>query len=61
MKKFKVEKNEQVISTLVGGKNIRSIERIAGLHRDTIMCFSISHVYRQNLTMHMSMCRFTTA
>ncbi|MEX2125743.1 MAG: IS1 family transposase [Woeseia sp.] len=37
MNKLKTEKKEAVISALVEGNSIRSIERMTGVHRDTIM------------------------
>jgi IS1 family transposase len=37
MNKLKTEKQEMVIRGLVEGSSIRSIERITGIHRDTIM------------------------
>ncbi len=37
MNKLKLEKQAMVISALVEGVSIRSIERMTGVHRDTIM------------------------
>ncbi len=37
MNKLKIEKQAMVISALVEGVSIRSIERMTGVHRDTIM------------------------
>lgn len=41
MNKLKVEKKEAVISALVEGNSIRSIERMTGIHRDTIIRLSV--------------------
>jgi transposase len=37
MNKLKQEKQEMVLSLLVEGNSIRSVERITGVHRDTVM------------------------
>jgi hypothetical protein len=37
MNKLKIDKQIAVISALVEGNSIRSIERMTGIHRDTIM------------------------
>jgi hypothetical protein len=37
MNKLKLEKQQAVISALVEGNSIRSVERMTGIHRDTIM------------------------
>ena len=59
MNKLKVEKKEQVISALVEGNSLRSIERMSGIHRDTIMrlsvrvgngCQEFTNDYLQNLS-----------
>jgi transposase-like protein len=34
---LKTEKKAQVVSLLCAGNSIRSIERVTGVHRDTIM------------------------
>ena len=34
---LKTEKKAQVVSVLCEGSSIRSVERIAGIHRDTVM------------------------
>ena len=34
---LKIEKKAQVVSTLCEGNSIRSVERITGIHRDTVM------------------------
>lgn len=41
MNKLKKEKQAQVIAALVEGNSIRSIERMFGVHRDTIMRLSV--------------------
>ena len=38
---LKVVKKEQIISALVEGNSIRSIERMTGVHRDTIVRLSV--------------------
>ena len=59
MNKLKVEKKEAVISALVEGNSIRSIERMTGIHRDTIMrlgkrvgdgCAEFTNEYMQDLS-----------
>jgi len=56
---LKSEKQEMVIGGLVEGSSIRSIERMTGIHRDTIMrllvavgntCEKIMDTSMQNLT-----------
>ena len=42
MNKIKSQKKEAVISALVEGNSIRSIERMTGVHRDTIMRLLVS-------------------
>ncbi len=37
MNKLKIEKQEAAITGLVEGCSIRSVERMTGIHRDTIM------------------------
>ena len=37
MNKFKIEKQELAITALIEGASIRSVERMTGIHRDTIM------------------------
>ena len=37
MNKLKPEIQERIISALVEGSSIRSVERMTGVHRDTIM------------------------
>jgi hypothetical protein len=37
MNKLSVEKQEMAIAALVEGSSIRSVERMTGIHRDTIM------------------------
>jgi IS1 family transposase len=56
---LKAEKQEMAIATLVEGTSIRSVERMTGIHRDTIMrlmvrigqnCENILDSYMHNLT-----------
>ena len=56
---LKVEKQEMAIAALVEGSSIRSVERMTGIHRDTIMrlmvrvgqnCKKILDSYMRNLT-----------
>ncbi len=37
MNKLNIEKQETAIAALVEGTSIRSVERMTGIHRDTIM------------------------
>ena len=37
MNKLKIEKQETAITALLEGCSIRSVERMTGVHRDTIM------------------------
>jgi transposase len=37
MNKLSSDEQQRVISTLVEGNSIRSVERMTGIHRDTIM------------------------
>src|SRR4030042_4823880 len=55
----KIEKQETAIAALVEGSSIRSVERMTGIHRDTIMrlmvktgqkCQEILNTYMYNLT-----------
>ena len=41
MNRLKREKQIQVISMLCEGSSIRSIERVLGVHRDTIMRLAV--------------------
>lgn len=41
MNKLKIEKQESAIAALVEGASIRSVERMTGIHRDTIMRLTI--------------------
>jgi IS1 family transposase len=59
MNKLNPERQTQAISALVEGNSIRSVERMTGIHRDTIMrllvtvgnqCESIMNKYMRNLT-----------
>jgi hypothetical protein len=42
MNKLKLDKQEAVIRALVEGSSIRSVERMTGVHRDTIMRLIVS-------------------
>jgi IS1 family transposase len=42
MNKLKPEKQEAIIHALVEGSSIRSVERMTGVHRDTIMRLSVN-------------------
>jgi len=42
MNKLSKDKQIQVISALVEGSSIRSVERITGIHRDTIMRLGVT-------------------
>ena len=55
---LKAEKQEMAIAALVEGTSIRSVERMTGIHRDTIMrlmvrvgqnCENILDTYMRNL------------
>lgn len=59
MNTLKTEKQETAIAALVEGSSIRSVERMTGIHRDTIMrlmvrvgqkCEKILDTYLRNLT-----------
>lgn len=41
MNKLSNEKKKQILSMLVEGMSIRSVERITGIHRDTIMRLTV--------------------
>ena len=41
MNQLKIEKQIMIVSMLVEGNSIRSIERVTGVHRDTIMRIGI--------------------
>lgn len=58
---LKTEKQETTIAALVKGTSIRSVERMTGIHRDTIMrlmvragqnCAEIHDHYMHNLKCH---------
>jgi len=53
------EKKVLAISMLAEGNSIRSIERVSGVHRDTIMRLCTSHIESQNLTLRMHCRRLT--
>ncbi len=56
--RFSIERRTQVVSALVEGNSIRSIERMTGIHRDAVMrlgfevgkgCHQLMHEKMRNL------------
>ncbi len=54
MNRLKTEKQEMILNLLVEGNSIRGIERITGVHRDTIMRLMVSA--GENCLYYMSQC-----